>query len=411
MDENYKEKARFNASVIEHEIENLQEFGSQCKYHEFWARSKQIVEMFKTLKPLFREDRERLWSRYSNICETVRCEMASRREEAKSNTSKIEHEIENLRYNHTDSNAPLFTTRYHYREFWSHAKEVSEMFKSLRLLREDRERLWSSYRGICDDVLRKQDEERHESSRNREIIESLITDAYHQAGGSSDKKELDKAKSMQSETLRLMKERRLLREDREHCWKYWREANEKMFWKRHELQESNFLHAKEEASGCLNTAHYGDPYEALGKIKEVQRAMRGVYMSKDQRHEIQDILGDAWSKATSRIGEIKEEKRRRQEEWLRRKDEKERKYQEWRERTESNIQRWENNIEKSEYTISKVEANIDKLEDMAANARTDEYADRVRGWIEENYSTIQDIKESIREWEEKIYSARVKLNR
>ena len=196
MDENYKEKARSNASEIKHEIENLQELGSHHKYHEFWNHSKQIVEMFKTLKPIFREDRERLWSSYSNICEIVKQEMASRREESKSNASKIGHEIENLRYSHTDSNAPLFSTRYHYREFWSHAKEVSEMFKSLRLLREDRERLWSRYRGICDDVKRKQDEERQESNRNREIIESLITDAYHQAGGSSDKIELDKAKSM-----------------------------------------------------------------------------------------------------------------------------------------------------------------------------------------------------------------------
>lgn len=333
------------------------------------------------------------------------------KEKARSNASKIEHEIENLRYNHIDSNAPLFTTRYHYREFWSHAKEISEMFKSLRLSREDRERLWSRYRDICNDVKRKQDEERRESSRNREIIEFLITDAYHQAEGSRDKEELDKAKSMQSETLKLMKERRLLRGDREHCWKYWREVNEKIFWKRHELQESNFLHAKEVASRCLNTAYYGDPYEALGEIKEAQRAMHGVYMSKDQRHEIHDMLGDAWSKATSRIGEIKEEKRRKHEEWLRRKEERERKYQEWRERMESNIQRWENNIEKAEYTISKIEANIDKLEDMVANARTDEYADRVRGWIEENYQKIQDIRESIREWERKIYSARGKLDR
>lgn len=334
-------------------------------------------------------------------------------EKARSNASTIEHEIENLRYGHLDSNAPpispiipIPTTRYHYREFWSDAKEISEMFKSLSLLREDRERLWASYQSICEDVKRKQNEERGESERNREIIESLITDAYFQAEGSSDKGYLDKAKSMQSEILKLMKERNLFRGDREHCWKYWREVNEKIHWKRHELWESNFLHGKEDASRCLNAAHYGDPYEALGEIKEVQRAMRGVYMSKDQRHEIHDTLGDAWRKATSRIGEIKEEKKRKHEEWLQRKEEGERKYQEWRERTESNIERWENNIEKAEYAISKIEANIDKLE-----ARTDSYADRVRGWIEENYQTIQDIRESIRESEGKIYSARGKLNR
>ena len=231
-------------------------------------------------------------------------------QEARPNASAIDREIENLRYDHLDSNAPFLTTRYHYREFWSHAKEILEMFKTLKpLLREDRERLWSMYSNICKESKNRQADERIESGRNREIVESLITDAYHQAEGVSDREELDKAKSMQSETLRIMKERRLLRKDREHCWKYWREVHEKIFWRRRELWESNFLYAKEESGSCLSTAYYGDPYEALEEIKGVQRAMHGVYMSRDQRREIYDILSDAWNKATSRISEIKEEKK------------------------------------------------------------------------------------------------------
>jgi predicted nuclease with TOPRIM domain len=83
-------------------------------------------------------------------------------------------------------------------------------------------------------------------------------------------------------------------------------------------------------------------------------------MSRDQRHEIYDTLSDAWNRATSRIVEIKEEKRR--------------KYEEWRERMESNIERWENNIEKAEEYISRLEEQIDRLEEEEANARTDEYA-------------------------------------
>ena len=411
MNRNYEEKARSNASEIEHQMEILQEYKSQHKYRDFWDHTKNIVEMFKTLKPLLREDRERLWTEYSDICKTVKHEMESRREEAKSNASRIEHEIENLRYNYLDSNAPLLTTRYHYREFWSHAKEVSEMFKSLKLLREDRERLWTSYRSICEDVKRKQEEERQESSRNREIIESLITDAYHQAEGSGSKAELDKSKSMQSEILKLMKERRVFREDREHCWKYWKEVNEKIYWRRHELQESNFLHIKEDAGRCLNTAYYGDPYEASREIKEVQTNLHGLYMNRDQRHEIHDILGDAWDKATSRIGEIKEEKGRKHEEWLQRQEERKRKYEEWRERMESNMQRWENNIEKAEDYVSRLEEQIDRLEDEAANARTDEYADRVREWIEEKQQKIEDVREQIREWESKMDDVRGKLNR
>jgi len=97
-------------------------------------------------------------------------------------------------------------------------------------------------------------------------------------------------------------------------------------------------------------------------------------MSRDQRHEIYDTLSDAWNRATSRIVEIKEEKRRKREEWLQRQEERKRKYEEWRERMESNIERWENNIEKAEEYISRLEEQIDRLEEDEANARTDEYA-------------------------------------
>jgi len=335
--------------------------------------------------------------------------MESRREEAKTNALAIEREINSLRYDHLDKNASLFTTRYYYHEFWQHAKEVSEMFKTRKLLKEDRERLWSTYSSLCEEVKRKQEEERHESRRNREILESLITDAYFQADGARDKEDLDKAKSMQTENLRRMKESRLFREDREALWKYWKEVNQKIFWKRHELQESNFLQAREEANRALNVANYGDPYEALQEIKEVQRSLRGVYMSRDQRHEIYDTLSDAWNRATSRIVEIKEEKRRKRDEWLQRQEERKRKYEEWRERMESNIERWENNIEKAEEYISRLEEQIDRLEEEEANARTDEYAERVRGWIEEKQAKIEEVREQIREWEEKIYSVRGKL--
>jgi len=392
------ENANVNASRIEQEIEILQELSSQHKYREFWAHAKEIAKMFKEIKPLLREDRERLWSSYSSICETAKHEMKSNREKAQNNASLLKHELENLQNNYCDTDMLGYRSHYRYREFWMHAREISEMFKTLKpLLREDRESLWQKYQSICEEVKRKQNEEREESRRNRELLESLITEAYHQAEGSSDKEELDKAKSMQTETLRMLKERRLFREDREALWRYWKETNEKIFWKRHEIQESNFLHAKDEANSALNIAYYGDPYEALEKVKEVQRSLRGVYMSRDQRHELHEILSDAWNKAISRIGEIKEEKRR--------------KYEEWRERMENLIERWESSIEKSEEYISRLEEQIDRLEEEEANARTDEYAERVRGWIEEKEEKISDVREQIKQWEEKIYSVKGKLDK
>ncbi len=397
------EKSKSNATLIEKEIGSLRELYSTHQYREFWTHNKQVVEMFRTLGPLIREDRERLWSSYSSLYETARNEAESKRNETKTNASKIEHEIESFQSSHYESGL-LGNRTYRYGEFWAHAKGITEMFKTLKpLLREDREQLWERYQSVCEDVKRKQNEEREESRRNREIIESLITDAYHQAGGESgpmgvqvDKEDLDKAGSTQTDALRRMKETRFFREDREALWKYWKETNEKIFWKRHETQESNFLHAKEEASSAIDTAYYGDPYEALKKIKEVQGSLRGAYINRSQRHELYGTLGDAWDKATSRIGEVKEEKRT--------------KHEEWRERMESNIERWESNVEKAEGYISSLEEQISRLEGEEANA-SERHAEKIRGWIEEKQEKIEEVREQIKELEEKLYSVKDKLNR
>lgn len=322
-------------------------------------------------------------------------------EKARSNASKIEQEIEKLRYNHLDPNAPTAgylvpSASYLYHDFWTHAKEIVEMFKTLKpLLKEDREQLWQRYQSICEDVKRRQNEEFEESRKSREIIGSLINDAYHQAGGASNREELDKAKSMQTENLRMMKEKRLFKEDRETLWKLWIETNERISWKRHELQESNFLQAKGEASRVINTAYYGDPYKALEDIKEVQRSLYGTYMDKERWQELRETLNDAWNHAISRIGEVKEEKKR--------------KHEEWRKRMEGNIERWETDIKKAKDYVSSLEEQIDRLEEEEAEARSAEYAERARGWIEEKEEKISEVREQMAEWEEKIRSVKDKL--
>ncbi len=114
--------------------------------------------------------------------------MDNYKEKASENASQIKGEIERLRYNHRDPNSPEFDTRYFYKDFWSHAKEITELFKTLKpIIKDDRERLWSEYRNLCDKVSSKQNTERNESSRNRSSLESLINDAYPNANGAGNR--------------------------------------------------------------------------------------------------------------------------------------------------------------------------------------------------------------------------------
>ncbi len=205
---------------------------------------------------------------------------------------------------------------------------------------------------------------------------------------------MDSARAFLTEILGYMKEKRLLKNDREYLWENWVRASGKLKSSRERIQRDGYIIAKHNAEGCSDYINE-NPYDALKRIKEVQSEIKGMYMNREQRGEVYEILNRIWKIASFKIGEIKEEKRKKQEDW--------------KERTGGNIERWEKNVEKAEDTISHIKDNITKLEDEAANARTDEHAERVRGWIEEGYQKISDIENSISEWKDKISDARGKL--
>lgn len=81
-----------------------------------------------------------------------------RTEELKKNAKKIAWEVEMLSSGHWD----MFQRKY--REFWEHAKQISQMFKTMKLFRGDRERLWDKFSNICDGIKRKQRSE-HENRK------------------------------------------------------------------------------------------------------------------------------------------------------------------------------------------------------------------------------------------------------
>src|SRR5712692_9519574 len=84
--EAWKAQCWENARSLETEINRLQSDYRDLlglfwrRYDEFWAHAQRISEMFKTLKPLFREDRERLWAAYSAACEEMNGTQARERE-------------------------------------------------------------------------------------------------------------------------------------------------------------------------------------------------------------------------------------------------------------------------------------------------------------------------------------------
>lgn len=77
-------------------------------------------------------------------------------EQLKENEEKIWKKINTL-----DTHWDWFERKY--KDFWTHASEISDMFKTLPIGKEDRERLWNKFSAICEKV--KQEQSRKNEKR------------------------------------------------------------------------------------------------------------------------------------------------------------------------------------------------------------------------------------------------------
>jgi hypothetical protein len=329
---------------------------------------------------------------------------------ASENASTLEREIDRL------INGHWHMMQRQYREFWDHARRITDQFKALKPLRKaDRERLWERLSAQCEKTKRKQDEEFRAradgSRRKRELVEAKIREAGNYVGAADDPRGLGQAGDRLNEAMKWMKggwesvgladdmlhisDGRLLKADREACWQLWVEVKEQQRRKRAELEDRAYAEFHRRASEALNTAHYGDPREAKGEVQAIQGDLRGTAMRDAQFSDIKRILQDAWKEASRRLKE--------------RYDEGQRQHQEWLADMRGHVERWSSILRKNEGVIARIEGDIANCEDMAANARTAEHADRVRGWIEEKYDKIRDIMATNSELEGRIRSVKSRI--
>jgi hypothetical protein len=299
------------------------------------------------------------------------------------------------------------------REFFAHAKQISQLFKESRaLLRGDRQRLWEQFSTLCDSVRQEQDRERESRVNNsrvkKEMIEPDIREAYYWAEGSNTISDLQAAERSSAKVTEKMKDGwdgftgttdffesiggndgRLTREDGDYLWEKWREAKAAVRERREWLQELHFNHMRGIAEECLSLAH-SNSRVAKERVKAANAEMKQKPMNSTQYADIHRMLDEAWELASQTASE---------------------RHHEWRERMESHIQRWEELTEKNEGVVSRLEEQIAECEEMEANARSDDFAGTVRGWIDEKMEKIRDIRHTNEELEERIESVKGKLSK
>jgi len=164
------------------------------------------------------------------------------------NAATVEHAISNLR---------LVLDAQQYGDFWTDVKDVSRLFKDLTpLARNDRARLWSDFGSLCErakeEQARARDRRLAVSRQKRDVVESVLNDAYWQARGAESWTDLARANELLSQARSWMNDGwaqvsltddlvhlhdgRLTQADREACWARWHEIKDLIRWRREELR-------------------------------------------------------------------------------------------------------------------------------------------------------------------------------
>jgi len=328
------------------------------------------------------------------------------REDRQRQIEQLESEIEALRSGHKT------IWGHKYSEFFSHAKQIGALFKeSHSIPHAERQRLWETFSAICDAVREESDRERQSRINNsrvkKSVIEDNIREAYHWAKGSDSIADLQEAERRLAAATEKIKdgwdgftpttdlfesmagnEGKLTKEDRDYLWEKWREAQTAIRERRAWLSELHYDHMRDVAGSCLSLAH-SDPRAAKEKVKRANAEMKQHPMNSVQYTDIRRMLDEAWELASLTASA---------------------RHHEWRHRMESHVERWTELIEKNEGVIAKLEQQIEECEEMEANARGEDFASTVRGWIEEKMDKIRDIRRTNEELEERIESVKGKLS-
>ena len=332
----------------------------------------------------------------------------------KTNIQTLESRIDNLASGHEN------TEDFRYREFWSEANEITELFKTLSPLpQDDKERLQYKYDRICRDAKKRQEQEwqdrRAQSRQKRTEIESKIREAYSLADlDPEDVATLSKAQSILKDALVLLKGNGkaaepadestavpsdnggFLRDDRQACWDQWREANDTIFGRRQSIWDRNYEEVLPETQAALAEANEGDPFQALEKIKDTQNKLKSKPLNKSQRDEIRNTLNSAWETAINKVNTVREEKRR--------------KHEEWQGRMESLVERWGELIRQNKETASDLDSQIKNLSGEVRNAMSREHADTLRSLIAEKRQRVKEINGENADLAERISSVKEKLS-
>jgi hypothetical protein len=287
-------------------------------------------------------------------------------------------------------------------EFRSRADAVQSALKAAKLRHDTRQELWQRYQGLWSrrrSWLESRDIQSEVAFRDYEsrllnlhtmpnTIESMTMDSGDW-GRIGEQTRAARAELRQIQT-EMKEDGRLVRNHREKLFRSTQDAFRNM----NRAEDAAFYSQEKVAGRLLNEASSAVDSSPIRDAWEILKAntsqMRALYLKRDVRDMYNDAFNSLWDKLKAQKAEAHER---------------------WRERQEEGLRRLNEALDKAQRALERVNQNISDNEDRLATSSSDDFSDRVQGWISEGREKAADIERSIASLEEKIRDAESRLNK
>ncbi len=311
-----------------------------------------------------------------------------------------------------------------FKQFWADAKDLNELIRSSRFIDAE---ILAPYRqrvdAVCEKVKAHQDSISQKSEKVSQTKRAYIEGKIQQA------KELiptdnQKSQRVLREALACLKDDwsaakdlqldekemgvRMTRDDHDASWLLWKQVNEECFVHFKEQKQNNYIAISNDVYTLGETVENADPRDALEAIKEFQKKLKGLVLEKTDWEELRLTLNKYWERADERFKALKGQMK---EGRMRRATHMEKRIEFWKTRQEANIQKFNELISKNFDVITRIEQHTEKLQGDLEAARSEQFKEKVSGWIKEQQDKIAAIQKANRELNEKIADIESKMER
>ena len=337
--------------------------GSRADWRSVWDQIKAVGVGFKGARYPTREEHQRAWDRFQSLIVRVKDAQEVQRSSRRDECAKLEKRIDEL-----ESMLPGWFTsskRTDWKTVWAQINIVSAVFKEVRCqTREDRDRAWSRFQKMVIKVKEAQNEEQEAWDRKRDVSERHKSEILSWA------RSADPSSGLADTVLAL-------------------------------------------ATGGISIALNALLGPLDERKAELQRCSAALKQGGDLLHEYKDeMLGRDKQEAFQVLQAAREKLDSLWESYKHERESAYAKQQEsWTQRVNERIVKLEERIERLSAVLSKKESHLSDLYRKLGDARSDDYRSVVSGWIREEESAIQEIREKIRSVEIWRSEERDKLRR